>query len=81
MYHRLSAHLLELTSDTKYAQAADLSAQFIQAHLYNGTIVHDIISLYDCSTSDLAVTYDSGYFIEGLGVYVNVTSNSTWATS
>ncbi len=77
---RLSAHLLELTSDPKYAPVAELTAQFIRSHLYNGTIVLDVIDLSTCHAFDYVLTYDSGFFIEGLAVYASVTRSSSWSS-
>ncbi|KAI0074074.1 hypothetical protein K474DRAFT_1710153 [Panus rudis PR-1116 ss-1] len=74
----LSAHLYEATKDNKYGDAAELSAAFIKNHLYNGTIIMDTITLAGCANNGLSVTYNSGFFIEGLSVYANVTGNSTW---
>ncbi|KAL4246403.1 hypothetical protein ABKN59_009154 [Abortiporus biennis] len=76
----LSAHLYEATKQQQFADAAELSAQFIKNQLYNGTIVGDTITLNNCFPSFLPVTYNQGFFIEGLSVYANVTNNSTWTT-
>ncbi|KAJ3481300.1 hypothetical protein NLI96_g7761 [Meripilus lineatus] len=76
----LSAHLLELTSNSTYRDAADLSANFIKANLFNGAIVNDTISLNGCALTTQIVTYNSGFFIEGLAIYANVTQNSDWTS-
>lgn len=77
---RLSAHLLEATKESKYRDAAELSATFIKSQLYNGTIIIDTITLANCAVSELPVTYNPGFFIEGLSVYANVTGSTEWKT-
>lgn len=77
---RLSARLYEKTDNQTYANAAELSAQFITSQLYNGTIILDSVSLMDCSLGHDLVTYNSGLFIEGLSVYADITRNATWTT-
>ncbi|KAJ3481295.1 hypothetical protein NLI96_g7759 [Meripilus lineatus] len=74
----LSAHLLELTSNSTYHHASELSANFIKANLFNGAIVNDTISLGDCTITTTVLTYDSGFFIEGLAIYANITQNADW---
>lgn len=76
----LSAHLLEITKDTKYRDAAELSATFIKSQLYNGIIIADTITLGNCEVSQLAITYNPGFFIEGLSVYADVTGSTEWKT-
>ena len=76
----LSAYLFEATNQVQYDNAATLSAEFIKAHLYNGTIIVDSIALVDCTVITSAVTYNSGFFIDGLSVYANYTNNSDWST-
>ncbi|KAJ3481290.1 hypothetical protein NLI96_g7755 [Meripilus lineatus] len=76
----LSAHLLELTSNTTYREATELSANFIKANLFNGVIVSDTISLKGCAITTPIVTYNSGFFIEGLAIYANVTQSATWTS-
>lgn len=77
---RLSAHLLELTLESRYASVAELTAQFIRSHLFNGTIVLDMIDLPTCRGFDTTLTYDSGFAIEGLGVYASVTKDPMWSS-
>ncbi|CAL1699053.1 unnamed protein product [Somion occarium] len=74
----LSAHLYEATKDEKYATAAEASAEFIRTFMYNGTIIIDTITLATCAVSTLPVTYNSGFFIEGVSVLADVTQNTTW---
>ncbi|KAJ3490789.1 hypothetical protein NLI96_g1197 [Meripilus lineatus] len=76
----LSAYLYEATNQDQYHNAATLSAEFIKAHLYNGAIIIDSIALSDCAVVAEAVTYNSGFFIDGLSVYANYTNNSDWST-
>lgn len=61
-----------------YHDAASLSAQFIKAQLYNGTIVLHGISLSDCSPNTDVATHNSGLFIEGLSVLTNYTRSEEW---
>ncbi|KAJ3490784.1 hypothetical protein NLI96_g1179 [Meripilus lineatus] len=77
----LSARLYEVTHDSKYAAAAELAAQFIMSQLYNGSIIQDTINLSNCSYNTGIGSYNTGFFIEGLSVYANVTQNSTWTTN
>ncbi|KAI0084612.1 hypothetical protein BDY19DRAFT_1096014 [Irpex rosettiformis] len=72
----LSARLYEQTKDPKYQTAAQLSAQFIQNHLYNGIIIQDTISLIDCNIiNNVAISYNSGFAIDGYAVMAS-TDNS-----
>ncbi|KAI0078574.1 hypothetical protein K474DRAFT_882513 [Panus rudis PR-1116 ss-1] len=73
----LTAYLYEVTSNTTYASAAGLSAEFIMSQLYDGTIIRDGIILVDCGLETLVITDNSGFVIEGLTVYSNVPGNST----
>lgn len=68
--------MYEITDDPKYQEAAELSAAFIQNHLYNGLIIIDSISLATCSTQTDIITYNSGFTIDGLSVLA--TKNSSW---
>jgi hypothetical protein len=77
----LSAYLYEATKDQKYLQVAELSAEFIKNHMYNGSIILDTFDLTVCGppdSGDAAITYNSAFFIEGLAVLANVTNNATW---
>ncbi|KAJ3476799.1 hypothetical protein NLI96_g10909 [Meripilus lineatus] len=77
----LSARLLERTGDPRYRTAVELSAQFIKSHLYNGVLILDTITLSDCNlkNTNQVFTYNTGYFLEGLSIYVNVTGNDSWS--
>lgn len=77
---RLSAYLYEATNQQQYYNAATLSAQFIKSQLYNGTIILDTVNVADCSLKPFVLTYNSGFFIEGLSVYANHTGSSDWTT-
>ncbi|KDN48784.1 hypothetical protein RSAG8_02771, partial [Rhizoctonia solani AG-8 WAC10335] len=72
LYMTLSAYLAEATGDSKYTNAAILSANWIRNHRYQTStkIVLDSINAADCSTSadDFTFTYNSGKFVEGLAV-------------
>ncbi|KAI0770847.1 hypothetical protein BC629DRAFT_779596 [Irpex lacteus] len=76
-YMALSAHLHEETSDPQYLSTAQLSADFIKNHLYNGVIIEDGIDLATCVTSNAPFTYDSGLTIDGLSAIA--ASNSSYA--
>ena len=75
-WNRLSARLYEATGDEKYHDAAELSAQFIKNHLYNGVIILDTLVLSDCSLQTGALTYNSGFTIEGISALA--TKNDSW---
>lgn len=62
----------------QYRDAAELSARFIRSQLFDGNIIKDGIALVNCSHSHIILTYNSGYYIEGLAVYVYVTNSSEW---
>jgi hypothetical protein len=72
----LSARLFEVTGDPKYQQAAELSAEFVKNHLYNGIIIQDTISLIDCNIITLPISYNSGFAIDGYAVLAS--TNSSW---
>lgn len=76
----LSAHLYEISGDTRYSSAAELAAEFIRAFLYSKNIgvIADTFVLAQCAIfSDIApTTYGSGYTIWGLSVLAS--KNSTW---
>jgi predicted alpha-1,6-mannanase (GH76 family) len=80
--HRLSAYLAEATGDSKYTQAAILSANWIKNHRYSTAthIVLDSINAVDCGASadDFTFTYNSGKFVEGLAVLKDVTKDAQW---
>ncbi|KIK54171.1 hypothetical protein GYMLUDRAFT_106454, partial [Collybiopsis luxurians FD-317 M1] len=75
----LSALLAETTSNQTYLDAAQNSAAFIHAHLYNiEGVVQDSISARQndsCSTSDSTGPYNAGLMIEGLATLYSVTKN------
>ncbi|EKM60794.1 uncharacterized protein PHACADRAFT_179974 [Phanerochaete carnosa HHB-10118-sp] len=62
----LSSYLATATGNQTYAAAAELSAEFIWNHLYNGTIILDGIDLHSCNVSSGVLSYNSGHTIEGL---------------
>lgn len=82
LYMTLSAYLAEVTGESKYKDAAILSANWIVAHRYDHTnnIVTDSIDAAGCSKSAASwtFTYNSGKFIEGLSVLAAVTGDPQW---
>ncbi|PPQ72766.1 hypothetical protein CVT26_003148 [Gymnopilus dilepis] len=77
----LSSYLAQTTQDSKYTNAAILSATWIKAHNINSNnIVLDTESGADCSRSPASwlFTYNSGKFIEGLSVLTTVTNDDQW---
>ncbi|CAE6509828.1 unnamed protein product [Rhizoctonia solani] len=82
LYMTLSAYLAEATGDSKYTNAAILSAYWIRNHQYQTStrLVLDSINAGDCSTSDdnTLFTYNSGKFVEGLAVLKDVTKDAQW---
>ncbi|KXN83969.1 Mannan endo-1,6-alpha-mannosidase DCW1 [Leucoagaricus sp. SymC.cos] len=81
LYISTSALLAEITGDSKYMNAAILSAQWIQNHnLNSNNIVLDTVNGHDCSRSPASwlFTYNSGKFLEGLSVLADVTGDSQW---
>ncbi|KAI0314523.1 hypothetical protein OF83DRAFT_1267414, partial [Amylostereum chailletii] len=76
----LSAYLYEATLDSKYSVAAELSAKYIETHLYNGTIITDAFNVGTCVSpaNDAVLTYNSGFAIEGFSVWANITKSSEW---
>ena len=70
-----------MTGDSKYTNAAILSANWIKNHNINsGNIVLDSQSGADCSRSSSSwiFTYNSGKFIEGLAILYDVTKDPQW---
>ncbi|CAE6387335.1 unnamed protein product [Rhizoctonia solani] len=82
LYMTLSAYLAEATGDSKYTNAAILSANWIKNHRYSTSakIVLDSINSADCTTSadSFTFTYNSGKFVEGLAVLKDVTKDAQW---
>ncbi|KAJ3480126.1 hypothetical protein NLI96_g8573 [Meripilus lineatus] len=76
----LTAYLYEATNDTKYYDAATLTATFIETQLYDKTVVTDGIGLVTCYPDRLTLTYNSGYFIEALAIYAKVTNSVDWTS-
>ncbi|KAJ4493586.1 hypothetical protein C8J55DRAFT_555018 [Lentinula edodes] len=77
----LSALLAKATSNQTYLIAAQTSATFIKAHLYNiNGVVQDTISAREndsCSTSGNMWPYNAGLMIEGLATLYSFTQNAT----
>ncbi|TFK39568.1 endo-1,6-alpha-mannosidase [Crucibulum laeve] len=81
LYITTSAFLAEITGDSKYMNAAILSANWIKAHNINSSnIVLDTVNGHDCSRSlsTWLFTYNSGKYIEGLSVLADVTGDAQW---
>lgn len=78
---RLSAFLAQITGDTKYKEAAILSATWMKNLQVNANnIVLDSVNGHDCSRSPdtWLFTYNSGKYIEGLSILSAVTGDSSW---
>ena len=71
----LSTRLYEHTSETQYLSTALLLAEFIKNHLYDGLIILDTIMLATCARTDLALSYNSGYAIDGFSSLAAVNSS------
>ena len=55
-----------------------MSAEFIWNNLYNGTVILDLITVANCSTTNVLASYNSGMTIEG---YADLASrNGTWTS-
>ncbi|KAF8159936.1 endo-1,6-alpha-mannosidase [Crassisporium funariophilum] len=83
LFVTISAFLAEITKDSKYTNAAILSANWIKSHNINANnVVLDTVNGHDCSRSPdtWLFTYNSGKYIEGLSVLSTVTGNSQWNT-
>ncbi|KAF5362450.1 hypothetical protein D9756_002730 [Leucocoprinus leucothites] len=83
LYLTTSALLAEITGDSKYTNAAILSAQWIRnLNINSNNIVLDTVNGHDCSRSPASwlFTYNSGKFLEGLSVLADVTGDSQWRT-
>ncbi|EKM50197.1 uncharacterized protein PHACADRAFT_213947 [Phanerochaete carnosa HHB-10118-sp] len=74
----LSSYLATATSNQTYATAAELSAEFIWNQLYNGMIIMDTITVANCATNDVTLSYNSGKTIEGLADLAQ--RNSVWTS-
>ncbi|KAI0314525.1 hypothetical protein OF83DRAFT_1085592 [Amylostereum chailletii] len=79
-YLSLSAYLYEATNQTKYLDAAELTAKFIQNQLWDGAWVHDTIRIQSCEIVGAFLSYNPGFFIEGLAVLANITRDANWTS-
>ncbi|KZV69019.1 hypothetical protein PENSPDRAFT_666027 [Peniophora sp. CONT] len=81
-YVALSAHLWESTDNLTYLNAAEQSASFANTHMYIQfyQIIMDTYDLGSCSSSDMAWTYNQGFFLEGLSILSSapVSNKTTW---
>ena len=66
---RLSAYLYEETNNAAYLEAAQLSADFVIHHMWNGTIVYDTFHLDTCASDPVPLTMNQAGFIEGESAY------------
>ncbi|KAJ6537839.1 hypothetical protein B0H19DRAFT_1270238 [Mycena capillaripes] len=77
----LSALLAEITSDPLYLRAANESATFIHAHLYNlRNLVQNDISIdasEPCQVQSSTDPSSSGVMVEGLSILVSITNNGS----
>ncbi|CAL1698180.1 unnamed protein product [Somion occarium] len=79
-YMALSAYLYEMTNNNTSGDAAELSRQFIQSHLYNESAgyVMDFLDPPTCSiANNFQWTYNMGLYLEAISVYANKTNNVT----
>lgn len=79
---RVSAHLAELTKETKYRDAAILSAKFMQAHMITASdLVIDSVTASasgNCNRDETLHSVYAGWVFEGFSVLADVTSDSSW---
>ncbi|KAL1701073.1 glycoside hydrolase family 76 protein [Schizophyllum commune] len=77
LYMTLSAYLGEATGDSKYISAAMLSANWVRDLNMKDNLVLDTIHANDCSRSpdNWLFTYNSGKFLEGLEILVDLTDD------
>lgn len=73
---RLSAYLYELTKNSTYLAAAEQTAIFVRAQLYNGAVILDTMNMTDCSRDLPPASFDSGFYIDALSVLSG--ANSSW---
>ena len=66
----LSARLYNQTSDAQYLSTALLTLNFIMNHLYTGSVILDNINVASCNQSNVLVTQNSGWVIDGLTTLV-----------
>jgi len=81
LFVTISAFLAEITGDSKYTQAALLSAKWIESHNINANhIVLDTVNAHDCirSPANELFTYNSGKYVEGLSVLSDITHDPHW---
>ncbi|VDB95877.1 unnamed protein product [Peniophora sp. CBMAI 1063] len=76
-FFTLSAYLFEATNQSYFSDAAQLSADFMIHHMWNGAFVVDTFRLHDCSLNPKPCTLDQAGFVEGLSVWANITQNAT----
>lgn len=70
--------MYELTGNETYHNAAGLSANFVRAQLYNGSVIGDTMNMSDCSITLAPASFDTGFFIEALSVLAD--KDSSWSS-
>lgn len=72
----LGAYLYESSNQTsQYLVYANLTGQYLNHHLYNGTIMLDTANIATCAVdTTTAFTYNTGYTLEGIAILANLTS-------
>ncbi len=78
--NRLSSYLYEITQNATYSGAAEITAEFIKAQMYNETYIIDGLDVASCQGGGNQLTYNQGFTIEGLAVYANVTGDVAWTS-
>lgn len=75
----LGAYLYESSNHTsQYLVYANLTGQYLNHHLYNGTIMLDTANLATCAVDSVtAFTYNTGYALEGIAILANQSLSST----
>ncbi|KZV75848.1 hypothetical protein PENSPDRAFT_748260 [Peniophora sp. CONT] len=80
----LSSQLADITKESIYLQAAELSIQFMQSHMLNLTaegasIVAHTFNASTCEPSfNSSTSADLAQFIEGLSIVANITQNQNY---
>ena len=73
--------MYEITRETQYSNATELSLRFIQAHMYDEDVIVDTFDVSSCKSDEpvgAPVTYNSGNVIEALSVWANISNNNQW---
>ncbi|VDB96623.1 unnamed protein product [Peniophora sp. CBMAI 1063] len=80
LFMSLSAYLYNATHNETYLDAAELSAVFIQTHLYTDGAVVGAFDALNCTSegTPLSRPWFTGLYVEGLAVLASTTGNDTW---